>query len=62
MQLGDFPLGQGDDGDACELQVLVECRDIRLIPADAIQCLGNDHREQARAVRLAPPVECHGEE
>ncbi len=47
MKLGDFSLGQGDNGNACKLQVLVECGNIGLIAADAIQCLGNDHREQA---------------
>lgn len=52
MKLRDFRLGQSDDGDACKLQVLVESGDIGLIAADAVECLGNDRREQA-ALRIS---------
>ncbi len=45
MQLGDFPLGQGDDGDTGKLQMLVERRHIGLIAADAVQCLGQQDFE-----------------
>ena len=47
MQFGDFTLGQRDDADAREFQVLVERGDIRLIAADPVQRLGQEDVELA---------------
>nr|WP_251366462.1 hypothetical protein [Aeromonas hydrophila] len=47
MKLRDFVLGQGDDGDAREFQMLVEGRHVRLIAADPVQRLGQQDIELA---------------
>ncbi|TWG90262.1 hypothetical protein L598_000700000180 [Mesorhizobium sp. J18] len=52
MEFGDFPFGQGDDGDAGELEMLEQGRHVRLIAADAVQRLGQHHIIAAR-LRLA---------
>lgn len=47
MKLGDFTLGQGHDGDACKLQMLVERGNVSLITADPVQRLGQQDIELA---------------
>jgi hypothetical protein len=41
MQVADFTLGQGDDLDAQELELLVKIGDIGLVPGQAVQGLGH---------------------
>lgn len=52
MKLADLALGQRDDGDACELQTLVERSDIGLIAADPVQCFSHKDVELA-VLRIA---------
>jgi len=47
MELRDQPFRQGDELDAGEDQLLVEARDMLLVPRDAVQRLGNDDVEGA---------------
>ncbi len=47
MKLGDFALSQGDDGDTCKFQMLVEGRHVCLIAADTVQRLGQEDVELA---------------
>ena len=47
MQFADLAFGQGDDGDAGELQMLEQRGDIGLVAADAVERLGQHYIEHS---------------
>jgi hypothetical protein len=46
MQLGDRPLGEGDDRHAAKLQLLVEGGDVGLVARNAVERLGQHQLKQ----------------
>ena len=52
VKLADLALGEGDDGNAGEAQMLEQRGDIRLIAGNPVQCLGQHHVEQTAVANL----------
>src|SRR5262245_17952181 len=49
MELTDLALGQGQDADAAEAELLVEGGDVLLVAREPVERLGDDHGEGAGA-------------